>query len=290
MTIFTFSVTLMNYSNLYESKKRGTFDFPIELYYVDSLTPRYEMPLHWHLEYELITVLRGSFELSLDGEKTVMYPGDCAFINGGVVHGGIPDGCIYECLVFDLQAFLHNMPVRSKSLAAFLSDTSGITGVYKSGSVTAQTVDKIFDSMECERRGYELVTVGLMWQLLGEFASSSAQNVSGTKSTDQISRLKNVLSFIHKNIDHHISLDELAETAGMSPKYFCRVFKDLTGKRPIEYLNYYRIESACEMLTLTDESVTEIAMNCGFDDMSYFSKTFARYKGLSPNKFRKQNN
>lgn len=105
MTIFTFSVTLMNYSNLYESKKRGTFDFPIELYYVDSLTPRYEMPLHWHLEYELITVLRGSFELSLDGEKTVMYPGDCAFINGGVVHGGIPDGCIYECLVFDLQAF-----------------------------------------------------------------------------------------------------------------------------------------------------------------------------------------
>ena len=162
--------------------------------------------------------------------------------------------------------------------------------MYKSGSVTAQTVDKIFDSMECERRGYELVTVGLMWQLLGEFASSSTQNVSGTKSTDQISRLKNVLSFIHKNIDRHISLDELAETAGMSPKYFCRVFKDLTGKRPIEYLNYYRIESACEMLTLTDESVTEIAMNCGFDDMSYFSKTFARYKGLSPNKFRKQNN
>ena len=276
----------MNYSNLYENKKRGTFDFPIELYYVDSLAPRYEMPLHWHLEYELITVLRGSFDLSLDGEKTVMSAGDCAVINGGIVHGGIPDECMYECLVFDLQAFLHNMPVRSKSIADFLSDTSGITGVYKKGTATADIADKIFDSMECERRGYELVTIGLMWQLLGELASSfSGQAVA--KSDEQISKLKNVLSFIHKNIDRHISLDELAKTAGMSPKYFCRVFKELTGKRPIEYLNYYRIESACEMLTLTDESITEIAMNCGFDDMSYFSKTFARYKGTSPNKFRK---
>ena len=82
-------------------------------------------------------------EVKADGENPGGNSGDCAFINGGVVHGGIPDGCIYECLVFDLQAFLHNMPVRSKSLAAFLSDTSGITGVYKSGSVTAQTVDKI---------------------------------------------------------------------------------------------------------------------------------------------------
>ena len=278
----------MNYSKLYESKKRGTFDFPIELYYVDEFAPRYEMPLHWHLEYEIITVLRGSFELSLDGEKTVMTPGDCAVISGGVVHGGIPNDCIYECLVFDLQAFLHNMPIHSKSLGAFLSDPSSVTGIYKKGTTTDDIADRIFDSMECERRGYELVCVGLMWQLLGDFASFTSQNdMSLAKSSEQISKLKNVLSFMHKNIDRRITLDELAQTAGMSPKYFCRVFKELTGKTPVEYLNYYRIESACEMLTLTDETVTEIAMNCGFNDMSYFSKTFAKYKGVSPNKFRK---
>ena len=278
----------MNYSKLSESKKRGTFDFPIELYYVDEFAPRYEMPLHWHLEYEIITVLRGSFELSLDGEKTVMTPGDCAVISGGVVHGGIPNDCIYECLVFDLQGFLHNMPIHSKSLGAFLSEPSSVTGIYKKGTTTADIADRIFDSMECERRGYELVCVGLMWQLLGDFASFTSQNdMSLAKSSEQISKLKNVLSFMHKNIDRRITLDELAQTAGMSPKYFCRVFKELTGKTPVEYLNYYRIESACEMLTLTDETVTEIAMNCGFNDMSYFSKTFAKYKGVSPNKFRK---
>ena len=50
----------MNYSELHEDKKRGTFDFPIELYYVEPGAPRYQMPLHWHLEYELILVLQGS--------------------------------------------------------------------------------------------------------------------------------------------------------------------------------------------------------------------------------------
>ena len=49
----------MNYSALYENKKRGTFDFPIELYYVDSASARYQMPLHWHLEYELILIMEG---------------------------------------------------------------------------------------------------------------------------------------------------------------------------------------------------------------------------------------
>lgn len=288
MTIFTLWVGNMNYSKLYENKKRGTFDFPIELYYVDKLTARYEMPLHWHLEYEIITVLRGSFELSLDGETSLLTPGDCAVISGGVVHGGIPYECIYECLVFDLQAFLQNMPIRSKSLGAFLSEPSSITGIYRKGSIMADITDKLFDSMECERTGYELVCVGLMWQLLGEFASSlSRLPTAETKNNAQITKLKTVLSFMHKNYNRHISLDELAQNAGMSPKYFCRVFKELTGKTPIDYLNYYRIESACEMLTLTDETVTEVAMNCGFSDMSYFSKTFAKYKGISPNKFRK---
>lgn len=245
------------------------------------------MPLHWHLEYEIITVLRGSFSLSLDGETTLMNPGDCAVISAGVIHGGIPNECIYECLVFDLQAFLQYMPICSKSLGEFLFEPSSITGIYKKGSTTSDIADKIFDSMECERRGYELVCIGLMWQLLGEFASSFSKFItSETKSSGQISKLKNVLSFMHKNYNRHITLDELARTAGMSPKYFCKVFKELTDKTPVEYLNYYRIESACEMLTLTDETITEVAMNCGFNDMSYFSKTFSKFKGISPNKFR----
>ena len=58
----------MRYLAFHERMVRGTFDFPIELYYVDALHPRYEMPFHWHMECELILILEGGFSLSVDGE------------------------------------------------------------------------------------------------------------------------------------------------------------------------------------------------------------------------------
>lgn len=279
----------MKYSDLYENKKRGSFDFPIELYYVDSGNPRYQMPLHWHLEYELITVLEGSFELSADGEKTELKAGDCAWIGDGVVHGGTPHGCVYECVAFDLGTLLHDTHICKKSAAEFLAGRSGFTSILRKGTQAAELADKIFEAMEKEQHGYEWVTVGLMWQLMGALLLQKKQPSVSVVNRNQINSLKNVLTYIRERYDNVIALDELASIAGMSPRYFCRAFSQITGKTPIAYLNYYRIEAACERLLMTDETITEIALSCGFSDMSYFSKLFAREKGMTPSKYRKQN-
>lgn len=107
----------MNYSRLYENKRRRTFGFPIELYKVDSSSPRYQMPLHWHLEYELILVKEGGFRLSLDSGSFPMGPGDCAWVGDGVIHGGTPRDCVYQCVVFDLGTLLESgEPAFSESL------------------------------------------------------------------------------------------------------------------------------------------------------------------------------
>ena len=74
----------------------------------------------------------------------------------------------------------------------------------------------------------------------------------------------------------------------MNPKYFCRFFRQMTQKTPVEYLNYYRIECAREQLSTTSCTVTEIAFNCGFNDVSYFIKIFRKYMGMTPGQFVRQ--
>ena len=83
-----------------------------------------------------------------------------------------------------------------------------------------------------------------------------------------------------------LSLDDLAEVAGMNPKYFCRVFRSLTNHSPVDYLNFYRIEQAANLLDSTDLPVTEVGNQCGFWESSYFTKVFRKYKGVTPARYR----
>ncbi len=109
-----------------------------------------------------------------------------------------------------------------------------------------------------------------------------------SESREKTLRLKNVLTYMRDRYDSAVTLSELAAVAGMNPKYFCRAFSQMTGRTPIDYLNYYRMEQAGEQLAFTARPVTEIALNCGFSDISYFSRIFSRYKGVSPSAYRRR--
>lgn len=278
----------MNYSSLYENKPRGTPDFPMELYHVDRSSPRYQMPLHWHLEYELILIKSGSFTLTMDGRAMPMGPGDCAWIGEGVVHGGAPMDCVYGCVVADLSSLLHNTTVCARNAQEFLADETGFSVIFPMESPQAQLAARLFESLESRGRGYEWTAMGILWQMMGSMLRIKGPAEAVIKNRKRILQLKNVLTFIRNNYDQPVTLNELARVAGMNPKYFCRAFARMTGRTPIEYLNYFRVEQAGERLALTDEAVTDIALSCGFNDMSYFSRTFSRFKGMAPLAYRKK--
>lgn len=276
----------MNYSRLYENKKQGTAEFPLEYYFLDENHPNYQMPFHWQLEYELIWVQEGTFSLTLDGKGYTLYSGDAAWIGEGIVHGGFPENCVYRCLVFDLHALMNNTPLCARSAAAFTADPRSHTAIFAKNSEESEHIRKIFETAEKKDAGYEWTTIGLIWQLMG---SLMGQQETALPHARQIKQLKHVLSYIRKHFDDPVTLAELAEVAEMAPRYFCRAFATMTGKTPIAYLNYYRIEQAAERLLLSADPITEIAFSCGFNDAGYFTKAFTKQKGLSPSQFRKQN-
>ena len=282
----------MNRSAFHEQRIRGTFDFPIDFHYVDARHPQYEMPFHWHTEYEFVLVLEGKFHISLDGNYIQLEKGDLALIQGGVVHGGLPEGCIYECLVLDLYQLLDTNTLCRSQLQTLLDNETSIVSKFPKGSRVNSLADSMFDALEREYAGYELSVKGILLQIVGELIKGKLYQTEtniksvGTRHTEQ---LKNSLRYIRKNYSRTVTLEELAGSANMSPKYFCRFFKEMIGRTPIEYLNYYRIERACDKLLSLEQPITEIAFDCGFNDLSYFIKTFKRYKELSPKQYQKAN-
>ena len=274
----------------HEHAPRGTFDFPIELYYVDPSHPRYEMPFHWHMEHELILVLQGVLRLSVEGEAFELAPGDCMLIADGAIHGGTPEGCIYECLVFDLERFLAGTTTCGQRAALLTEGDARLEGKFPAGTQAAAIVSQLFQAMETERPGYELTTMGLLWQLWGELLGQRLLGAAEPGPPRDIRRaqaVKNVLRRIRSSYGQPLTLEDLAAEAALEPKYFCRVFRQITGRTPINYLNYYRVECAAELLCTTQGSITDIALECGFGDVSYFSRMFRRYKGQTPGQYRR---
>ena len=99
--------------------------------------------------------------------------------------------------------------------------------------------------------------------------------------------MKRVLKYIRDNFASEITLDDMAREAGLSTKYFCAFFKTMTGTTPVKYLLTYRIERAARKLIGSDDSITQIAYDCGFNNLSYFIKTFKTIKKITPTSYRR---
>ena len=112
------------------------------------------------------------------------------------------------------------------------------------------------------------------------------KNTLSPKGKDSLNKLKQVIEYIHINYPDSISLQTLSEICFMSPNYFCHYFKQEIGKTPISFINEYRIEKACEMLSESKVPISDIALSVGFDNFSYFIRKFREYKGVAPNKYR----
>ncbi len=281
----------MKYIDYKEHQVHGTFNFPIGFYHQTPRSPRYFMTHHWHTEYEMIRILSGSFHLTINDETKTYHAGDVIFIADGFIHGGTPiDNCVYECVVFDLKMLIKDNHACAKIIHDIMNHKIIIHTVLSEKSTRiAPVMEKLCLALSGRKTGYEFITQACFYEMLGIvleehlYEESPIDSALGTR----LNSIKDVLAYISQNYYNNISLESLAKIAGMNPKYFCRYFRSMTERTPIDYLNYYRIECACEMLSTKDISIKEAAISCGFNDESYFIKTFHKYKGITPKQFMK---
>ena len=281
----------MHYLRYRENRRRGTADFPFEFHHVTKAHPDYVMPLHWHPEFELIRILKGSLLLNVADKELQLHAGYFVLIPSNLPHQAKPEMCEYECIVFDATYLLSKNDSISQTINQLMEHIIVPQYVYPPELTEIHAAAWIlFDSFAAKAKGYELLVTGALYMIFGAIMNQHLYRYSSEKSEYSFRksiRLQQAMNYMEESFREPLSLEDIAGSIGMSPQSFCRFFREMAHCSPIDYLNSYRIERACYQLLTTNLSVTQIALENGFNDLSYFIKTFKKYKGTTPKKYMK---
>jgi AraC family transcriptional regulator len=102
-------------------------------------------------------------------------------------------------------------------------------------------------------------------------------------------RTRRVRNYIEESLERDLSVGALAKVAGLSPSYFAEMFRQATGFTPHQYVCHRRVDRARQLLTDTDLPLVEVAHRCGFTSQSQFTTVFVRFTGVTPGRFRSEN-
>ena len=122
---------------------------------------------------------------------------------------------------------------------------------------------------------------GILFILLSRFLKMATPKV---ETRDD--RIRTIISHIRSNLYENQDIDQLAKLACMSKDHFIRIFKKETGDTPNAYITKKKMEAAELLLITSDEPIKNVAIKLGYDDCSYFNKTFKKYSGITPQQYR----
>ena len=97
---------------------------------------------------------------------------------------------------------------------------------------------------------------------------------------------KRVLDHVEANFGQPITIEDLAGVAGISPAHFSRLFKEVLGDSPYQFVMEYRVEQAKKMLADREQSLIDVALSCGFSDQPHLGRIFKRLTGATPKEYR----
>lgn len=267
----------------------GEEGLPVAIYELQPGSSRYVMNMHWHPDHEILHVRRGRMTLRLDDEELELCEGDVIFISGGVIHSAQPRECSYTCILVNLPLMMK----RSDSCMALVERIERGEVRIKHRLPCDELADICSQILELHRNrseGYPFMMKGLVFSLFGKIFEKRLYIENATQKVSDSSlnlKMKSVIEYIEKNYSEKITLEDLSRITGMTKNHFCRVFRALSGVTPFEYITRHRLMRARHMLKTADFPITDVALECGFSDSSYFIKVFGREYGITPAKFRK---
>lgn len=293
---------------LKEKQSHGTHLFPCAYYHFSNLSYRLRVRHLWHEEVEVVYLQHGSYKLDINMEPYGTDQECFLFLNSGELHSlrSVSVEFDEQAIVFSPSMLLfHNydsidesilLPLAQNKLTfpRFLDQTIPFFPAFRS---CYQQISRIFSkNNETLVTGEQILTdnviaqlqikAGIL-QLIGILMEAGLMRQSPGSESQKITAIKTVLSYITEHYQETLYVQDLASQINMNEQYFCRFFKRSIGKTPIDYINDYRLNKVIRLLETRDAPVTEVCLECGFNNMGNFQRLFKRKTGTTPLQYRK---
>ena len=150
----------------------------------------------------------------------------------------------------------------------------------------AACLREVEDANRAKLPGYELQVKGALLRFLALLLAQGRQRLAAETADTQ--RLKTLLQWLSAHYTEELRVSDAAGVCSFSASHFMRWFRQMTGQSFVAFLNEFRLNAAAEALQATDETVLTIASRCGFENLSYFNRTFKAHFGMTPREYRKK--
>ncbi len=258
------------------------------------LTPNLNDIFYWHFhpEYEIVFVENASGTRHI-GDHISRYEGsDLVFIGPNVPHLNFDYGVQKTCEQVVIQMkedFLgkdfFSVPEMASIKTLFEKSKYGVSFDKETKQLAGEKLKRLVHLNHFE----QLIELLQIFHLLAnsEITMLNSRPVASEMIRKDAGRIERVYHYVEQHYQQHIDVKEVARLSHLSAAAFSRYFKKVTRMTFTEFLNQYRITQAKKML-LQNKSVTEASFQSGFDNLSYFNKTFKKLAGINPSHFKRQ--
>lgn len=262
----------------YETHYHSDPAFPLIFHYNFLTKGLFEVYPHWHISVELLYVMQGTVQVTINTKKVIATTEDIIVINSNSLHSiqSMSENCAYYCLIIDHE--------HAQTLGF---DTTNNNFIHQTTDPEMKNIfNLIIKEMTNKKKYYKKATVALCTTMLILLFRNQwlKEGIETHKNASKVAAVKDSIIYINQNYQNLITIDDISKHVGISKYYFCRIFKEITNLTVNEYIINLRVKQARYFILEENYNVGEAAEATGFNNLSYFSQRYKKVFGVLPSK------
>ncbi len=281
-----------------ETKMHGKPSFPFIVYH--SVLPKdmRGFPLHWHEEMEIIYVIEGNINITIQNNEYTVHKNEIALIAPESIHSirqHNDEHAVYFNILFRFsmlsggeeaickKKYLDPIYERKFIMPEYLDDSNPIK------SELEPLINNLTDINWPDGNKNELLIKARLLEIMHIIKNHCKKAQGDEKNANEVNRkIKKSLIYLETNYHENITIAQIAKVSNFSESYFSKLFRQLTGSSFTRYLKDYRLERAAQMLRNSDSRVSDVAFLVGFNNLSYFTRAFKTKYKINPKAYKEK--